>query len=232
MPPIVLASSSPRRQELFALSGLDFVVRPASIPETPLPGETASAFVQRMSRVKAETAAAAEPEAVVVAADTEVALADQIFGKPADAAQAGSMLRQLRGRTHLVLTGLSLVDGPAGARLTDLVTARVPMRDYADAEIDAYVATGNPLDKAGAYAIQFGPFQPVDLDHFQDCFANVMGLPVCRLLRLVRRVRPALVDGDGSPRRLGDCMRFAASECPIVPEITKDDPAGKRGAGG
>jgi MAF protein len=218
MPPIVLASSSPRRQELFALSGLDFVVRPASIPETPLPGETASAFVQRMSRVKAEAAAAAEPEAVVVAADTEVALADQIFGKPADAAQAGSMLRQLRGRTHLVLTGLSLVDGPAGARLTDLVTARVPMRDYADAEIDAYVATGNPLDKAGAYAIQYGGFQPVDLARFDDCFANVMGLPVCHALRLLRRLRPELAPLE---RPLGDCRRFDPAACPIVPAIDK-----------
>jgi hypothetical protein len=84
------------------------------------------------------------------------------------------------------------------------------------------VATGNPLDKAGAYAIQFGPFQPVDLAHFQDCFANVMGLPVCRLLRLLRRVRPALVDGDGRPRRLGDCSRFAAAECPVVPMIGKE----------
>jgi MAF protein len=219
MQTIVLASSSPRRQELFALSGLDFAVRPAAVPETPLPGETASAFVQRMSRLKAETVAAAEPEAVVIGADTEVALGDRIFGKPADAQEAAEMLRQLRGRTHLVLTGVTVIDGPANARLTDLVTARVPMRAYTDEETEAYVATGNPLDKAGAYAIQYRGFQPVDLARFEDCFATVMGLPVCRVLRLLRRLRPELVPPE---RVLGDCRRFDPAACPIVPAIDKE----------
>lgn len=217
---VVLASASPRRRELMALSGLEFEVLPAAVPEVPQPGEGAGDYVQRLSQDKAVAAAARAPAgALVIAADTEVVFEQQIIGKPVDAAHAAALLRQLRGRTHLVLTGLTALDTATGQRLTDLISARVPMRDYADAEIDAYVATGNPLDKAGAYAIQFGPFQPVDLATFHDCFANVMGLPVCRLLRLVRRLRPALIDGDGTPRGLGDCGRYIMEECPIVPRI-------------
>jgi len=220
---VVLASASPRRRELMALSGLEFEVIPAAVPEVPQPGEGAGDYVQRLSQDKAVAAAAKAPaSALVIAADTEVVFEQQIIGKPTDAAHAAALLRQLRGRTHLVLTGLTLLDTATGQRLTDLVSARVPMRDYADAEIEAYVATGNPLDKAGAYAIQFGPFQPVDLASFQDCFANVMGLPVCRLLRLVRRLRPALVDGDGTPRPLGDCARFVAGDCPVIGGIVRE----------
>jgi MAF protein len=226
MDDILLASASPRRRELLGLSGLRFDVVPTAVPEVPRPAESAGDYVQRLSAEKAQAAAARAPAgALLIGADTEVVLGNQIIGQPRDADHAYVLLQQLRGRVHLVLTGLTVLDTASGHRLTDLVTARVLMRDYSDAEIEAYVATGNPLDKAGAYAIQFGPFQPVDLEHFQDCFANVMGLPVCRLLRLVRRVRPALVDGDGSPRRLGDCTRFVATECPIVPLIGKEDGA-------
>jgi MAF protein len=222
MAPIVLASASPRRRELMALSGLEFEVLSAPVPEVPRPAESAGDYVQRLSGEKAQAAAAkAPPGALIVGADTEVVLGNQIIGKPTDPDHAIVLLQQLRGRTHLVLTGVTVLDTATGQRLTDLVSARVPMRHYSDEEIEAYVATGNPLDKAGAYAIQFEPFQPVDLDHFQDCFANVMGLPVCRLLRLVRRLRPEMVDGDGSPRRLGDCARFVKTEC--VVEVRKDE---------
>lgn len=227
MATLVLASASPRRRELLALSGLEFEVRPAPVPEVPRPAESAGDYVQRLSHEKAQAAARlAPPGALVVGADTEVVLGQQIIGKPTDPDHAFVLLQQLRGRTHLVLTGLTVLDTASGLRLTDLVSARVPMRAYTDDEIEAYVATGNPLDKAGAYAIQFGPFQPVDLNHFQDCFANVMGLPVCRLLRLIRRLRPELVDGDSAPRALGDCARFVPSDCPIVPAVAKDDPHG------
>ena len=225
MAPVVLASASPRRRELLALSGLEFDVLPTSIPEVPLPIESAGDYVQRLSVEKAQAAAERAPAgAVVVGADTEVVLGNQIIGKPADADHAFVLLQQLRGRTHLVLTGLTVLDTASGTRLTDLISARVPMRAYSDDEIEAYVATGNPLDKAGAYAIQFGPFQPVDLEHFQDCFATVMGLPVCRLLRLLRRLRPELVDpADGAaPRALGDCGRFRRDDCPIVPRVLKE----------
>ncbi len=229
MAAIVLASASPRRRELLALSGLEFDVVPASVPEVPLPSESAGDYVQRLSIEKAEAAARVVAAgggplpAAVIGADTEVVLGNQIIGKPTDADHAFVLLQQLRGRPHLVLTGLTVLDPSTGIRLTDLVSARVPMRDYTDAEIEAYVATGNPLDKAGAYAIQFGPFQPVDLPHFQDCFANVMGLPVCRLLRLLRRLSPELVDGEAAPRTLGDCARFQLTECPVVPRVLSEE---------
>lgn len=225
MASIVLASASPRRRELLALSGLEFDVLPTSIPEVPRPSETAGDYVQRLSLEKALAAAEAlaardsPPNAAVIGADTEVVLGQHIIGKPGGPEHAIVMLQKLRGRAHLVLTGLTVLDTASGQHLTDYVLARVPMRNYSDAEIEAYVATGNPLDKAGAYAIQFGPFQPVDLEAFQDCFATVMGLPVCRLLRLLRRLRPELVNPDEVPRPLGDCARFRRDDCPIVPRI-------------
>ena len=220
MPTIILASASPRRRELMALTGLDFEVRPAAVRETPRPGESAGDFVQRLSAEKAaEAAETSGPDALVVGADTVVVLDNQIIGKPTDAEHAFALLQQLRGRPHLVLTGLTVLDPASGARLTDLVSARVPMRAYADHEIEAYVASGNPLDKAGAYAIQYAPFQPVDLARFQDCFANVMGLPLCRLLSRLHRLRPHRVP---QPAPLADCARYAAADCPFVAQVMRD----------
>jgi MAF protein len=218
---IILASGSPRRRELLALSGLAFEVRPAAVLETPLAGEPPAAFAMRMSQSKARLAAgAAEPGALVIGADTIVVLDNEIIGKPAGAAQAVEILRRLRGREHQVLTAITVIDTGAEppAELTDLVTTPVPMRAYSDEEIEAYVATGNPLDKAGAYAIQYAGFQPVDLEQFAGCFANVMGLPVCRLLRLfsARGVPPALAQAPG------DCEQFQAGACPIVPQIVME----------
>jgi MAF protein len=225
--PIILASSSPRRRELLALSGLAFEVRPAAVDETAHPGEPPEAFVQRMSRTKAGLVAQAAPaEAVVIGADTIVVLDDEarsddgpnppsILGKPRDAAEAVDMLRRLRGREHRVLTAISVVDAanPAGQHAT--VTARVPMRPYRDDEIQAYVDSGNPLDKAGAYAIQFPAFQPVDRAQFADCLATVMGLPVCRLLRLLEQAgRPAPLAQPSA-----DCHRFSPAGCPIYAQI-------------
>ena len=221
---VILASSSPRRRELLALGGLRFQVRPAAADETALPGEPPLEFVQRMSRTKARlVAAGAEPGAVVIGADTIVVLdegpgAPSILGKPRDAAQAAEMLRRLGGHSHRVLTAITLIDTASGAERSEVVTARVPMRAYGDDEIEAYVASGNPLDKAGAYAIQHPRFKPVDGRQFADCFATVMGLPVCRLLRLLEEM--------GVPRQLArppaDCARFDPAACPIYPAIDQD----------
>ena len=228
MRPIILASGSPRRRELLALSGLAYEVRPAAVLETPLPGEGPAAFATRMSQSKARLAAdgkasaagSAEPSALVIGADTIVVLDGAIIGKPAGAAQAVEILRRLRGRTHQVLTAITVIDTAAEPRaeLTHLVTTPVPMRAYSDEEIEAYVATGNPLDKAGAYAIQYAGFQPVDLEQFGGCFANVMGLPVCRLLRLLaeRGVTPP------APLSPSDCEQFDPRACPIVPQIVME----------
>jgi len=219
---LILASGSPRRRELLALSGLAYEVRPAAVLETPLPGEAPAAFATRMSRDKARLAAgsAGEPGALVMGADTIVVLDGDIIGKPQSARHAVEILRRLRGRVHQVLTAITVIDTRAEppVELTELVTTPVPMRAYSDEEIEAYVATGNPLDKAGAYAIQYAGFQPVDLERFAGCFANVMGLPVCRLLRLLAE--------RGLPTPLaqppGDCEPFQAGACPIVPQIVME----------
>src|SRR5262245_58257111 len=138
MTDIVLASASPRRRELMALSGLSFAVLAAPVPEAPQPAESAGDYVQRLSAEKAQAAAERVPAgAVVVGADTEVVLGSQIIGKPRDPDHASVLLQQLRGRTHLVLTGVTVLDTASGRRLTDLVSARVPMRDYSDEEIEA-----------------------------------------------------------------------------------------------
>ena len=222
MRPIILASGSPRRRELLALSGLAFEVRPAAALEAPLPGEAPAAFAARMSRDKAQLAAgAAEPGALVIGADTIVVLDGEIIGKPRSARDAVEILRRLRGREHQVLTAITVIDTAAEppAERTDLVTTPVPMRAYSDEEIEAYVATGNPLDKAGAYAIQYAGFQPVDLERFAGCFANVMGLPVCRLLRLLAARGVTPVNVTEPP---GECEPFEAGACPIVPQIVME----------
>ena len=196
-PCFVLASASPRRRELLAIFGLPFtVVRPSQeVDESPLPGEKPAALVQRLSRLKAEAALAALPplaalsfdncapnRVVVIAADTEVALGDEILGKPANPAGAALMLQRLRQGSHHVYSGLTVACHPAAGRpvmVTRLHHSQVWMRQYTDAEIAAYVATGSPLDKAGAYGIQDQPFDPVD--RLEGCYASVMGLPLGEL---------------------------------------------------
>ena len=179
-PQIILASRSPRRQALLAALGVRCTVDAADVDETPLPGEAPDALVCRLSQVKAAAVAARHPEGVILAADTLVTLDGRLLGKPADTDEAVAMLRALRGRTHHVFTAVCVAaDGRPTARLS---TSTVTMRPYADAEIAAYVATGDPLDKAGAYAIQHPVFAPVAA--WEGCYASIMGLP----LRLVREM--------------------------------------------
>jgi septum formation protein len=170
---------------LLAALGVCFTVDAADVDETPLPGERPDALACRLCRTKAVAVAARQPAAVVLAADTMVALDDVLLGKPADAAEAAAMLRLLRGRTHQVYTAVCVAqDGNLDARLS---VSDVTMRPYSDAEIATYVATGDPLDKAGAYAIQHPLFAPVA--GWAGCYASIMGLP----LRLVRE----MLDGAG-----------------------------------
>jgi MAF protein len=218
MRPLLLASASPRRRQLLALGGWTFATRAANADETPWPGETPAAFVCRLSELKARTAAAEAPgDALVIGSDTTVVLDGQILNKPADAAEARAMLRQLRGRAHTVLTALTVLEVATDTAHTDLARSRVPMRAYSEAEIDAYVATGDPLDKAGAYAIQHPAFQPVERAAFRDCFANVMGLPLCHLLRRLRRLgQDALTDLPTA------CQAFIPYQCPVFEGILSD----------
>ncbi len=186
---LVLASASPRRRELLTQAGYRFEVHPAHIPEDPLPGEDPIAYVTRLAREKAEavfrdlTDASPEPEKtlVVLGADTTVALDNTILGKPEDAADAARMLRLLSGRTHRVITGVAVVT-KKGAEVAAEATA-VRFLTLSDAEIADYVAGGEPMDKAGAYAIQGRAARWIP--RIEGCYFNVMGLPlalVCSLL--------------------------------------------------
>jgi septum formation protein len=186
---LVLASASPRRRELLTQAGYRFEVHPAHIPEDPLPGEEPIAYVTRLAREKAEavfrhlTDASPKPEEtlVVLGADTTVALDNTILGKPEDAADAARMLRLLSGRTHRVITGVAVVT-KKGAEVAAEATA-VRFLTLSDAEIAGYVAGGEPMDKAGAYAIQGRAARWIP--RIEGCYFNVMGLPlalVCSLL--------------------------------------------------
>lgn len=174
---LILASKSPRRQALLAALGLAFAVDVADVDETPLPDEAPDALVRRLCRAKAQAVAARHPAATVLAADTLVALDGRLLGKPADRAEATEMLAALRGRTHQVYTAVCVAR--VGSFDSRLAISNVTMRSYTDAEIAAYVASGDPLDKAGAYAIQHPRFSPVA--GWTGCYTSIMGLP----LRLV-----------------------------------------------
>jgi septum formation protein len=180
---LILASASPRRRQFLALLGLPFQIRVADVDERNGKGESSEALVARLSLAKAQAVAASCPHAIVVGADTVVTLDGAILGKPAGRRDAAAMLRRLRGRSHEVYSGVSVCQPNAGKPLTTVVKSTVWMRRYSDAEIAAYVASGDPLDKAGAYGIQHAGFHPVA--RLQGCYASVMGLPVAHLARLL-----------------------------------------------
>ena len=184
---LILASQSPRRRELIRLLGCPYQVATADVDETRVQHADPAVQAAQTARLKALTlnrqfddSGSREPK-VIVAADTIVALDERALGKPADEAEAQSMLRDLRGRTHEVHTGLALLDLTEGREVCDWHCAVVTMRDYSDQEIEAYIATGDPMDKAGAYAIQHPWFRPVS--RLKGCFTGVMGLSVCHLLQ-------------------------------------------------
>ncbi len=193
---LILASASPRRRELLAQVGYQFEVRPAHIPEDPLRGEDPIVYVTRLAREKAQAVFRelsaqdaipgkerldSQPSLVVLGADTTVTLDDTILGKPEDAADAARILRLLSGRTHRVITGVAVVTAER-AEVAAEATA-VQFLTLSDDEIEAYVATGEPMDKAGAYAIQGRAARWIP--RIEGCYFNVMGLPlalVCSML--------------------------------------------------
>ncbi len=163
-----------------------FHATPADIDETPRSDEAPAALAVRLARAKAHAVDGSVGPGWILAADTVVALAGVSLGKPADAAEARLMLCRLRDAAHPVHTGVTLYDAAAKRTLTRRVTTHVKMRPYSDAEIEAYVASGDPFDKAGGYAIQHPDFAPVA--HVDRCYANVMGLPLCAVAALLRDV--------------------------------------------
>ncbi|WP_285905922.1 Maf family protein [Pseudodesulfovibrio pelocollis] len=178
--PIVLASTSPRRRELLADLGLDFEVVPSRAEEpAPLPGEKPADYAARMALMKTMEVAERHPGRTVLGADTIVVLGDWIMGKPADPDEALTMLTALSGRTHQVISAFCLT-APGHDALTRAVTTDVDMRVSTEAELRAYIATGEPTDKAGAYAIQgVGTFLVTAI---RGSYTNVVGLPVARVL--------------------------------------------------
>jgi septum formation protein len=187
---LILASASPRRKELLARLGLSFEVRPSEIEERLTPGMPAAAQATALARTKSGDVAerlhaAGDVPALVLGADTLVVLDGRSLGKPASRDEARAMLRALRGRRHEVVTAVALrLAAPGGREVTEAVTSRVLMRPYTDLEIDAYVATGEPDDKAGAYAVQGVGGHLVA--RVEGCYTNVVGLPLGTTARLLR----------------------------------------------
>ena len=186
---LVLASGSPRRRELLTQLGWPFVVLRPDIDETAFPAEPADQYVARLSREKA-LAVATEVDDWIIAADTTVALDTAILGKPANNAEATMMLNQLRDREHMVYTGLTVRVDNRFILETTVTATRVTMRNYDATDIAQYVASGEPFDKAGGYAVQDMVFHPVA--HLDGCYANVMGLPLCALAAIFDTQRMAL----------------------------------------
>jgi septum formation protein len=186
---LILASASPRRRELLAQAGFTFEVRPAHVNEDPKPGEDSIAYVTRLAREKAQAVfdAAADAGAVVLGADTTVEVDGQILAKPESAADAERMLRLLSGRTHRVMTGVAVVTKHRAEVAAEVTGVRFVT--LSDAEIAAYVATGEPMDKAGAYAIQgrAGRWIP----RVEGCYFNVVGLPLALVKTMLECVQAA-----------------------------------------
>jgi len=182
---LILASASPRRKELLGLYHVPFEIRAADIDETMDPGKAPFDEVARVSRLKA-LAVSAAPGDTVIAADTIVVCQGKVLGKPRSEAEAKQMLRLLSGRDHQVMTGVTVLRGEESETFTEVTDLH--FRPLTDQEIDAYVATGEPMDKAGAYGIQGGA--ALFCSHMVGDYYNVMGLPVCRLSQTLKRIAP------------------------------------------
>jgi septum formation protein len=178
---LVLASASPRRQELLRSAGLAFDVQPAQIPEEPMPGETAKNYAERLAREKALAVACQRPHDCVLGADTVVVVDGKILGKPSDAADAARMLRMLSGRQHQVITGVCLAVGGQVSVASE--TTLVTVSELTDQDIADYVANGEPMDKAGAYAIQ--GIASRWIPRIEGDYSNVVGLPVALVFRML-----------------------------------------------
>ena len=181
----ILASASPRRRELLAAARFDFDVVPISVPEVHQVGESPEEYVARLSRDKAAAVSAQYLDRWVIAADTTVLLGDELLEKPADAADAKRMLAAIAGKTHMVYTGVTLQNAAAGFHETRVAESEVRIVPLTEREIDWYVATGEPFDKAGAYAVQ--GIAAMFIDSVHGSFTNVVGLPLALLYQMLRK---------------------------------------------
>lgn len=183
-PRVVLASASPRRRELLTLIGILHEVRPADVDETQHAGEAPTAYVERVARDKALRIAGLEPDAVIIAADTTVVVDDFLLAKPVNVADANAMLKRLSGRSHAVHTAIAV--SFAGRTASAVETVEVTFRSLSDSDIAAYVATGEPMDKAGAYGIQ--GFGATIVERVNGDYFSVMGLGLRRLVALLAQL--------------------------------------------
>lgn len=187
---LLLASASPRRREILRGLGLEFAVEPADLDESRLADERPAVYVERLARAKARTRKRSGH--LTVAADTTVVLDGSILGKPDDVEDARDMLSRLAGREHEVLTAIAVLDGTSGAERAAVESSRVRLASMSPAEIDWYAGTGEPLDKAGSYAIQ--GLGSLFVDAVDGNYPNVVGLPVPTLYRLVAELGHSLLD--------------------------------------
>lgn len=181
----ILASSSPRRRELLTMIGLDFEVIPSHVPEVHQPGEVPEEYVARLSRDKANAIAREHPDRWVIAADTTVFYGEELLEKPVDKADAERMLAIIAGRTHVVYTGVTLVNASRDWRDTRVTESEVRMLPMSESDIAWYVQTGEPLDKAGAYAVQGVGSMFIESVHGN--YTNVVGLPLATLFQMLRK---------------------------------------------
>jgi septum formation protein len=211
-PLLVLASNSPRRRQLLTLGGWTFEVVPADIDESQHQNELPVDYVLRLAESKARVVASFYPNCLVLAADTIVVDGEDVLGKPGTPTEAQAILQRLRGHVHQVYTAIALLRLADQKLVTDLCSTPVPMRTYQDEEIQAYVASGDPMDKAGAYAIQHAGFHPVET--LVGCYASVMGLPLCHLMHSLRRfgITPAV----DIPAACQAALQYA---CPVYETI-------------
>jgi septum formation protein len=218
-PQILLASSSPRRRELMAWMKMPFTATSADIDESRRKNESALEHVRRLAREKAEKVFEEKHrEAVILAADTIVIKNDHVLEKPQTERQAVEMLVELRKTTHRVVTAICIIQ-PDGIRREDVCISEVLMRDYSNEEIQRYVASGDPMDKAGAYAIQNGTFNPAP--EFKGCFASVMGFPFCHIERNFRKI-----DGYNWIPVAAICQQNLRYVCPIFAKVLNGENIG------
>jgi septum formation protein len=210
---IWLASASPRRRQILGWAGITFQSLSMDIDESIKTGENVEDYVRRLAIEKARTAMdKITSDGLVIAADTTVVLDNAILGKPVDRGEAVRMLTSLRNRQHEVITALVIIKTDQSSFINEFCISKIQMRNYSNQEIQTYVNTDDPLDKAGAYAIQHPQFNPVI--NFRGCFASVMGMPLCHLERNLRHLN----DYQGREMQ-ATCQKFLRYTCPIHQRI-------------
>jgi septum formation protein len=216
-PILWLASNSPRRKQLLALGNWMFKVVASDVDESQRAGEMPQDYVLRLAQAKAlAVAEKADAENIIIGSDTAVIDGNEILGKPKHKEDAERMLKQLRGHTHQVFTGVAFYRLMDGKLLTELCITDVPMRSYSDEEIKAYVQSGDPMDKAGAYAIQNPDFQPVE--SMSGCYASVMGLPMCHVVRALQKL-----DVNPLANVAAACQNLLKYDCPVSSAILQGE---------